>query len=81
MLHIEDAKYIKDYKVWVRFNNGQAGEVDLSDFLWGPVFEPLKNKKLFKTLHVDPVLETIAWDNGADLAPEALLAKLKFSNL
>lgn len=76
MLHIEDAKYVKDYKIWLRFNNGTSGEVDLSEFLWGPVFEPLKDKKLFKTLHVDPILETIAWDNGADLAPEALFAKL-----
>jgi hypothetical protein len=69
-LHITEAKYIEDYRVEVSFDNGCKGIVDLSDVLKGTVFEPLRDKKRFSQLKIDPELETIAWPNGADLAPE-----------
>jgi hypothetical protein len=69
-LHIKEVKYIKDYKVEVLFNNGKIGVADLAAALNGPVFEPLKDKAKFSTVRVDKELETIVWENGADLAPE-----------
>jgi hypothetical protein len=53
------------------------GEVDLSNELDGEMFERLKDKNRFKSFEVDPILETIAWDNGADIAPEFLHDNLK----
>ena len=38
--------------------------------LEGEVFGPLKDQQLFQKFRVDPELETIVWENGADLAPE-----------
>ncbi len=72
ILHVKEAKYIRDYTIWVRFNNGIEGEVDLSNELEGEVFGPLKDVNKFKAFKVDPILETIVWENGADLAPEFL---------
>ena len=69
-LHIKEAQYLGDYRIAVTFNNGQAGIADLSDALQGGVFEALKDKNEFAKLSVDAELETIAWPNGADLAPE-----------
>jgi len=69
-LHITEAKYLCDYKVEVFFNDGKRGIADLSEAIKGPVFEPLKEKSFFAQLTVDKELETIAWPNGADLAPE-----------
>ena len=71
-LHVKEAKYLRDYVIWVKFNDGIEGEVDLEGELTGEIFEPLKNKRLFQSFKVDPVLETIVWENGADLAPEFL---------
>lgn len=51
--------------------------VDLKDELYGEVFEPLNNMERFKSFKADPDLETIVWDNGADLAPEFLYDKMK----
>lgn len=79
ILHVVDVKYARDYVIWVRFNDGIDGEVDLSAELEGEVFGPLKDKKLFKTVKVDPLLGTVVWDNGADLAPEFLYDNLKIS--
>lgn len=76
-LHVREAKYICDYVIWLRFNDGAEGEIDLKDELWGEVFEPLKDLEAFRSFKVDPDLETIVWENGADLAPEFLYENMK----
>lgn len=70
LVHIVEAKYIRDYTMWVRFNDGACGEVDLSQELDGPVFGPLRDKDLFKNFKI--AYHTLTWDSGADFAPEFL---------
>lgn len=77
ILHVKEAKYLHDYVIWLRFNDGTIGEVDLRDELYGEVFEPLKDMGKFKSFRVDPDLETIVWENGADMSPEFLYEKMK----
>ncbi len=72
MLHIKSARYIEKFKIWVSFDDGTSGEVDLEGKLRGPIFEPLKDVGIFAKVSVDPELETVVWPNGADLAPEFL---------
>jgi len=79
ILHVVDVKYVRDYVIWVKFNDGIDGEVDLSAELEGEVFSPLKDKKLFKTVKVHPLMQTVVWNNGADLAPEFLYDNLRIS--
>jgi hypothetical protein len=71
-----DAKYVRDFIVWVQFEDGTEGEIDLASELWGPVFEPLKDPEYFRTLAVAEY-GTIAWPNGADLAPEFLYERAR----
>ena len=47
--------------------------VDLSRELDGEVFEALRSPELFSTAYQHPVMRTVAWQNGADFAPEFLL--------
>lgn len=79
MLKVVSVKYLHDYVLWVRFNNGAEGEVDLGSELKGEVFEPLKNKALFARVYLHPELRTVTWPNGADLAAEFLLSLLQVS--
>ena len=72
MLHVKDAKYLQDYMIWLSFDDGSSGEVDLSTHLKGAMFQPLKDKAFFSQVKLDSELETIVWPNGADLAPEFL---------
>lgn len=72
MVRVTDARYVRDYVIWVRFADGVEGEVDLRDELHGEVFLPLRQKKLFRALSVNPDWHTVAWPNGADFAPEFL---------
>ncbi|MBF0229582.1 MAG: DUF2442 domain-containing protein [Desulfamplus sp.] len=69
-IHVTQAKYIDEYKVWLLFNDGAEGEVDLSSELYGEVFEPLKDKAIFKSFNLEG--HTLSWNNGADFAPEFL---------
>ena len=77
ILHIKEAKYLHDYVIWLRFNDGAEGEVDLSSELEGEIFGPLKDINKFKSFKVDPIMQTIVWENGADLAPEFLYENMR----
>jgi len=79
MLQIVDMRYLKDYKIWIKFNDGLEGIIDLENELWGEMFEPLKDKNLFKKVKLNKELGTIVWENGADFAPEFLYKLLEVS--
>lgn len=81
MLHVEAVKYVNDYIIWVAFDNGVTGEIDLEPYLEGEIFLPLKqDKALFSQLYLHKELATIAWSNGADIAPEFLLQKIQHAS-
>jgi Protein of unknown function (DUF2442) len=63
---------LKDYRLQVLFQDSTSRTVDLSSELWGPMFEPLRDKTLFARAIVHPELHTVMWPNGADLSPEFL---------
>ena len=74
------AKHIKDYKVWITFDNGMEGEIDLKQKLKNKkgVFTPLQDINYFKNFKIKN--DTLSWDNGADLAPESLYELLNQQN-
>ena len=73
ILHTTEVAPLPEYKLSVRFNNGEAGVIDLSSELTGDMFESLRDPELFATAYQHPEMRTVAWANGADLAPEFLL--------
>ena len=76
MVDVVEAKYVRDYTIWLKFEDGVSGEVDLAADLHGPVFEPLRDRGYFQGFVVSRDLGTVSWPNGADFAPEFLYAKL-----
>ena len=69
-IEVINAKHLREYKVFLEFNNGVSKTVDLEQELEGKIFQPLKNMNYFKTFSIK--YNTIEWDNGADFAPEYL---------
>lgn len=45
------------------------------------MFEPLKDVREFAKLRADEEMQTLAWENGADLAPEFFYELIKNSKL
>jgi hypothetical protein len=64
-----------NYILALIFDDGTEGEVCLSDRLFGPMFEPLKDPEFFKLVSVDQ-FGAVCWPNNADLAPDALYRRV-----
>jgi hypothetical protein len=64
------ATYRGDYRIELVFQDGVQATVDFSQWLDGPVFEPLRDREYFRRFFIDG--GTVAWPNGADIAPETL---------
>ena len=45
---ILEARYVRDYVVWLRFRDGTAREMDLGAELDGPIFTPLRDPDVFR---------------------------------
>lgn len=69
---VTKAKHVRDFLIEVKFNDGTKKVIDFEPWLTGPIFRPLKSKAYFKRFFIDG--PTIAWPNGADIAPETLYA-------
>ncbi len=65
-----------NYRLVIRFDDGMEGEIALGERLFGPVFEPLRDPKIFGQVFVDEY-GAVAWPNGADLAPDGLYEQLR----
>lgn len=64
------AEYEAKFRIRLTFNDGLEASVDFQSWLTGPVFQPLRKPAYFRTFFVDG--GTVAWPNGADIAPETL---------
>jgi hypothetical protein len=62
---------LERYRLRVEFDDGVYGTIDLSDRLFGEMFEPLRDEALFRQVSIDSH-GVVCWPNGADLAPDAM---------
>ena len=65
-----EAEYRGEYLIKLTFNDGVEETIDFAQWLEGPVFEPLKDVGYFQRFFLEG--GTVAWPNGADIAPETL---------
>ena len=75
--HVVEARYLGDYKVWLEFNDGRKGVVDLADELHGEEREALRDRDRFSQFYLDYGLASIAWLDGPDFQAEFLYERLK----
>jgi hypothetical protein len=68
---------VGDCRLRLLFDDGTAGDVDLSSMEWKGVFEPLRDPRYFATVKVDPEAATVVWPIGVDLAPETVYQKAR----
>src|SRR5215217_806860 len=59
IIRVTDARLVRDFVIRLRFNDGSEGEIDFSDELEGPIFEPLKDPKVFAAFRLDPEIHTL----------------------
>lgn len=72
MKKIVEAEAREDYRLWVRYEDGAEGEVDLSNLVGKGVFERWEDPAEFQKVSIDPDTDTVAWPGGIDLCPDSL---------
>lgn len=76
MVGVNEATYQGDYKIWLRFNTGESGVVDLFDLIQRyKAAAPLLDPAEFRKFYLDE-WPTLAWPCGFDLAPESLYERV-----
>lgn len=65
-----------NYHVWIRFEDGLEGEVDLKHLVGKGVFEAWESVEFFNQVRVDPKSDTLAWGEDIDLDPYVLREKI-----
>lgn len=78
LVSVTGVRVLARYVLELSFDTGERKILDVEPMLWGPVFEPIRAAyELFCRVRADPDSGTIAWPNGADLAPDELYLKSK----
>lgn len=75
LVRVKSVRCVGPRTIRVRFDDDAVRDVDLSEELWGEVFEPLRDPKFFGKVFVNDETGTVEWPNGADLAPTFLYEK------
>lgn len=75
MKRIVEAESRTGYRVWLRYDDGTEGEVDLGDLAGRGVFAVWQDRRVFETVHVDES-GALVWEGGLDLCPDALFLRL-----
>lgn len=75
MISVAEVKAREGYRIWIRFADGCAGEIDLSDLAGKGVFRAWDNQDLFGTVHLAPH-GAVAWSAEIELCPDALYLDL-----
>ncbi len=70
-------KPLPRYRVWICFDDGLEGEVDLSNLVGKGVFEAWDSVEFFNQVRVDSKSDTLAWGDDIDLDPYVLRNKLQ----
>jgi len=76
---VSKIEYKSNYSFLIVFDDSMSAVVDFSDYLHhGSMFKPLLDPAVFRQARIEG--GTIAWPNGADIAPETLYERCEQLN-
>lgn len=69
-------KTLPDYKLWLKFDNGEEGIADLSDMVGKGVFADWNDPKNFTKAKVIHKNKVISWGNELDICVDSLYSEI-----
>ena len=70
-----DVKALEGYRIWIKFDDGVEGELDLSDRAGQGVFKAWEDREFFEAVEV-PDYDAIAWPGDLSMCGDALYMEL-----
>ena len=80
MLHPTEVEARAGHRIWLRYSDGTAGEVDLSPWVGQGVFAAWNEPGCFERVYIAPH-RAIAWSDELELCPDALYMELTGKSL
>ncbi len=71
MIRPTNVQALAKYRIWLEFDDGVSGEIDLSDVAGSGVFKIWDEPGYFEKVHIAPH-RAIAWDDDVELCPDTL---------
>ena len=75
MFKILEVRALPDYRLWLRYQDGVEGEVDLSDIAGRGVFSAWNDRRFFESVRIDDS-GALVWGEDLDLCPDAIYLRL-----
>ena len=75
-VRVVEVRALEEYRVWLRYNDGVEGVVDLSDMVEYEPFEPWKDKEFFETAVRVDEWGSIRWSDDLDFCRTALYMEI-----
>ena len=69
---VSDFEIVGDYTIRLKFDDNTEQTINFEPILYGPMFGPLRDLKVFNQVKLDSDLGTLVWPTGADIDPTVL---------
>ena len=66
---VVDFEIVGDHRLRVAFDDGTEQVIDFRPVLYGEMFSPLRDVRIFNQVRLDREVATLVWPNGADFDP------------
>jgi hypothetical protein len=76
MHRVTQCEASRDYRLWLKFDDGLEGSVFLGNLLEVRAFRAWRDVNQFCRVSVDPAAATVVWDAGIRLDPDILYQDL-----
>ena len=51
-IDVVEARPLEGFPIWLRFNDGEQGEIDLAEYAEKPWFQPWLERTVFESVHI-----------------------------
>ncbi|HPN37840.1 MAG TPA: DUF2442 domain-containing protein [Melioribacteraceae bacterium] len=74
-------KPVSNNQIFVKYNDGLEGNINLSFLFKNFIYQDLKNEEIFKTVCIDKETNDIVWANNITICKDMLYNHLKLLKL